>query len=277
MSAFVLPTDGQDPVEFALGYPFARPAGSFVFEAARGEPATLAAARIVHQGEGRADGLDVPLVSLEAEVDGVPRRFDGLIPMLASGSNAAPSQLQRKYRHMPGLPPIPAVAVEARGLASVYSAHVARYGSVAATLVPCAGAVSRLHLLFVPVDGFAHLNATESVGGNYLLAALDGTPVDVAGTAVRPLAYVSRRGPARFGGAPLRLPGSAAGEGAGPAEASQEEVLERLRELMGEPGELRPFVRRLIEDGGFRAAATERLAAATRRVVPDGSRILAGG
>ena len=275
MSAFVLPLDEIDPVGFALSYPFERPAGSFVFRSDRETVAVAAGTRVVAQGTGHADGIDVPVVTISATVEGETVEFADRIPVLASGSNAAPAQLGRKYRDHPEIGPILVQEVEIEGLASVYSAHVARYGSVAATLLPCPSFAARLHLLFVPPDGFAHLNRTESVGGNYLVAALDCCPATVAGASIPPLAYLSRRGPARFDGHPRRLPGTGDGDGAY-EEATQEEIQRRLHALMEEVADLPGFVTRLIGDAAYRAAATERLAATTSRVVPQGARILAG-
>ncbi|ESR23121.1 hypothetical protein [Lutibaculum baratangense] len=273
MSAFVLPVDEIDPVGFALSYPFARPAGSFVFGPGDAGVAAALRVEVAAKRTGEAAGLEVPLATLTADVGGEQVEFADRVPVLASGSNAAPSQLARKFGSM-SIPPIPVVEVVAEGLASVYSAHVARYGSIAATLAPCDGVRSRLHLLFVPACALEHLNRTESVGSNYMLCELTGARLPVGSSVVAPLAYISRRGPARVDGMPRALPGTA---DEGLPEATQAEMQASLQRELGERGELNGFVARLIREDAFRARATDFLASTTERIVPGGTKILAGG
>ena len=100
-----------DPVRHALSYPFEIPTRSYVVD-----------------GDGYA----------ELAESAAPPDVSGRRPVLALGSNQSPAQLIRKYEGL-GLGPIPVVRARLADFDVVYSAHVARYGSIPATLRPCPG------------------------------------------------------------------------------------------------------------------------------------------
>ncbi len=129
-----------------MGYPFARPGGSYIVD-----PATGAVGRF--------------------DLDGDP--VDGRIPVLAVGSNAAPEQLRHKFGAAPGADgPIPVTAVAVNGLDSVYAAQVARYGAIPATVQRAPGVTAQLHVTWLTDEQLARMNVTEAVGIAYELEEL---------------------------------------------------------------------------------------------------------
>jgi hypothetical protein len=126
----------------ARGYPYPAPAQSFLYR----------------------DGTAQPL-------DGA--RFAGRWPVLAHGSNRAPEQLARKFRHFSGAASeIPVTYVWLAGYDVVYSAHVTAYGAVASTLTRAPGCRVRVALSWLDDAQLARMHETE---GNYAFGRLAGT------------------------------------------------------------------------------------------------------
>ena len=169
-------------VEHVLAYPYAAARGSYVLV----------------DGEARADH-DVPL--------------EGRHAVVAYGSNASPAVLARKL----GAAVVPVVACELSGVEVVYSAHVAPYGAIPATLRVRAGARAAAWTIHVTARQLDRLAATEP---NYELAELP------AGRA-----FLSRHGPLRLDGEHVPL-----------AAATQREVQEAVRALLAPDETLEEFI-----------------------------------
>lgn len=192
--------------ELALGYPWARPAGSFALDGERAAPLDGAATAAWR---------------------------DGRWPLLAIGSNGAPTTLTRKLAHLPEAER--RVAVESgslEGLDVVAAAFPTVYGSFAATLVPNPRATLRASLLWVTGAQLTALAWTET---SYLLGRLDGLRFvpDVAGGPEPPavLAFASRWGALTVDGEPCPLAALPADGRDGPGW-SQEELLDHAAGLV---------------------------------------------
>ncbi len=213
-------TDTEQLVRRALAYPYDPPAGSFVQIGARTLPAP------------------------PAEIDVVGRRA-----LLAYGANASPAALTRKLAALPPAP-LPVLRVALRGWDVVYSAHVTRYGSVPAAVVPSPGTVANVHLVFPSDDQLAAIAATE--GRNYRLEKLAdfGAELEVGGEAPGEIdAFIGVHGPLLVDGAPVALAAIPA-RGRVFAELPTPAMIDRVRAALHPDLDLREFVLHHIERGG---------------------------
>lgn len=168
------------------------------------------------------------------------------VAILAVGSNAAVPVLRRKF----GSKPVRLVQgpVRLNGHAKVHSAHIARYGSMPATLMEQTGQHAMTHLQLVPVDHLARLDASEAVGANYDRVWLDQA-LHVPWLRRRlpgVWTYRSRHGPAMRDGTPMVL-------------GSQRKALAHAAERAAWTLDLPAFVYLLVRDVGFRSAVTQAL------------------
>jgi hypothetical protein len=270
----------EDPLARAFGYPYPRHPGAVLFDPATGAHE----ARVIELGPEREHPIEtlrvpVPVRALAVEVEGQAIEIDETIAIVAAGSNGSAIQLARKYRERRSGRPTLIAPATIGGAVSVYSAHIASYGSVPATmhLGPDAAVTASAHVLLMPVEELAHMNATESLGLNYVLAAPHAMRATVDRVTIdRPLAYVSLRGALSLSGGPVRLP-DMGGEASGYPAASQREMLARVQAHVGDAGSLEDFVTRLIGDRTMRLAVTARLAETAERWALDRDEILADG
>jgi len=132
--------------------------------------------------------------------------FDRRQPVLAYGSNQSPEQLRRKFKKINGAP-IPVVRSQLADFDVVYSAHLASYGAVPATLHPQPGTRVSLSVLWLNGAQLARMHETEALGFNYDFGRFDGVALsmDGFGRLSRVFAYMSRRGCLMRGGAPIAL------------------------------------------------------------------------
>lgn len=219
----------------ALGYPWERPAASFLLE---GERVRLLG------GMGEAERAEV----LEA------RGAGGRVPLLAIGSNGAPARLALKLAHLPEAERrILVLAGELRGVDIGAAAHPTAYGSMPATPFASPGTAVRAAVLWVSAAQLTQLSWTEIT---YRLGRLDGAPFRAdEGVAVDGvLLYVSRRGTFSPGGAPLALAAIPARGRTAPAR-TQRELLDLAAPLLGHPDHA-ALVRAIFTDlGGLESAA----------------------
>jgi hypothetical protein len=214
--------DDDELVRRALAYPYDPPAGSFVQLGDR----TLA----------------VP----PGEID-----IDGRRALLAYGANASPEALTRKLAHLPP-EPIAVLRVALRGWDVVYSAHVTRYGSVPAAVVPSPGTVASVHLVFPSDAQMEAITATE--GENYRLEQLaDFTAeYEIGGEGPREIdAFVGVHGPLLVDGSPVALAAIPAVDRTFP-ELSTPEMIDRVRAALAPEMSVREFVLHHVERGGLR-------------------------
>lgn len=214
--------DTEEIVRRALAYPYDPPAGSFVQIGAR--------------------TLPVP----PQEIDVAGRRA-----LLAYGANASPEALIRKLAHLPPRP-IAVLRVALRGWDVVYSAHVTRYGSVPAAVVPSPGTVASVHLLFPDDEQLEAIAATE--GQNYRLEQLaDFTAeLEIGGEGPREIdAFISVRGPLLLDGSPVALAAIPASGRTFPA-LSTPEVIDRVRASLYSDLTVPEFILHHVKGGGLR-------------------------
>jgi hypothetical protein len=131
-------------------------------------------------------------------------------PVLAIGSNAAPSQLTRKFNDKrftdPATPEgsIPVFTAVVEGVDVVYGAHVASYGSLPATLLDTPGASAHVFITWLTPLQLEQMNETEGLGHAYHLRHIDR--VRCHGEDVGPVpSYVTVAGVCALGGGPLGL------------------------------------------------------------------------
>lgn len=155
-----------DELARALDYPYSIPATHFAFDAATCETElrpglTLIGARAAGEYAGaRLYDIDI------SDGGGAVETLSSVCAVVASGSNASPEQMTRKFRGVSRHKFI-SVLCEFRGLVPVYSAHFARYGAIAATLIDYVGASSQLVMSFFQKVELDLMHATESLGVQY--------------------------------------------------------------------------------------------------------------
>ena len=171
------PSPTTDP----LGYPGRIPGYSFVMEGGHVHPVPMD-----------------PAVINGALASGA--WLEDRTAVLAVGSNAAPARLEEKAEGRP----VVALRVAVPDHSVVYSAHIARYGSIAATLHPDPGAITNVHVTCLDERQLAAVDRSE---GNYGRVAMAESAVsgltDVPASDV--FRYESRWGVWKVDGRPVRL------------------------------------------------------------------------
>ncbi len=135
----------QERIERALEYPYPIPEDSYVV----------------------ADGTATP-VSLDAMAD----YRDGRTAVLAVGSNQSPQQIARKYQGAEW-GAIPCEKCRLDDFDTVFSAHIAAYGSIAAALHPSRGTRVSLFVNWLTDKQLDRMHETELGHGNYVFARMD--------------------------------------------------------------------------------------------------------
>jgi len=269
----------EDGLARALGYPYRWHRGPVLFDPGTGTHDV----HVVELGPEReclVPGIDRPLPGRAIAVsrEGQTIEIDHAVALIAAGSNGAPEQLARKYRDRRDARPVLIAPATVTGAVSVYSAHITSYGSVPATMHRGPGqeqAQAALPVLLLPAEELGHINATESLGVNYVLAAPHGVSATVETVTIpQPLAYVSRRGALALDGAPVGLPGTGV---ASLREAAQRDMLQRVMEHVGTDEALEDFVLRMIADRDARLAVTRTMAGAGEVWALARDEVVAGG
>jgi hypothetical protein len=193
----------REAIERALGYPFATPSRSYLLR------------------DGRPEELD-----LEDVVEGER------IGLLAYGSNAAPEVLAAKLGEAAA--PVPVVLAELAGFDVVYSAHVAAYGSVPATLHPSEATTAPVFVAHVTPEQLERIAVTEP---NYELRQIGALRV-----------FISRHGPLDFDQGPSAL-SAVKSRGRTLPERSQREAIERARAILRPDLDLESFILEWVAGG----------------------------
>lgn len=218
--------------EQAIGYPWARPEGSYLLRGADVKPLAEAS---------------------ERDRDDVIERFaasgGGRSPLIAIGSNAAPTVLEAKFAHFDDAEDRAVLALAGRlhdfdvGVA----AQPAIYGSLPATLFPSPGTRVAATLLWVTAVQFTQLTWSEL---SYRLGRLEARFEVEEGDAAfeEVLVFVSRFGALCLDGRPVALKAVPA-EGRTTAALSQAEALDAAAGLALGPGaDGEALVRAVVED-----------------------------
>lgn len=214
-------------------------------------PAQAGAAR-----QAAMDPFDLPDGSYlfrDGRIEPIRAVGSGRTPVLALGANGAPSQLARKF---PGRgATIPVTRAMLHDHAVVYSAHLASYGALPATLAHHPGSIAWVFVTWLDEAQLRRMHASEGVGETYDLARLPDAAVedelmgrlgDVAG-------YVSRAGALLHGHQPIRLaeiPTIGCPLPALTQRAALRWVQRRLAPFLDHLG----FLRRIAADASFRRA-----------------------
>lgn len=245
----MIPDDPAARIARAKSYPFGPPAASYLFRGVRAVP-----------------------------LEDAPSALRGRVPVLASGSNAAPAQLARKYAAQGADVVIPVTRVDLADFDSVYNAHIAAYGSVPATLFPSPGTVLATFITWLDEDQLAIMHATEQPGINYHYAEIAGIVADVAGVGRldAAFAYISVAGCLICDGAPVALAEVAATGRRYPALA-QPDMLAHVRDVTAPGMELESFILGTVDDAQLRASRGAALAARARAFAHPGFRVLPVG
>jgi hypothetical protein len=246
----------------ALGYPWERPAGSFLLR------------------DGALEPLDaVGRTERERTIARFASPADGRLPVLAIGSNAAPEVLERKLAHFAGAADRAVLALTGRlhdfdvGVA----AQPTMYGSMPATLFASPGTAVAATLLWVTPAQFTQLAWSEIT---YRLGRLRTRFEVEEGAAIfdEILVFVSRFGAFCPDGEPVALAAIPADRRTAP-ELSQEQLLDAAAVLaLGPEADAEALVRAIFEQPSEivpRIAATVHKAAqplGSERWTPFGAR-----
>ncbi|GLQ07702.1 hypothetical protein [Sneathiella chinensis] len=220
----------KDDLERALRYPYTRPEGSFLLDRGECHP-------------------------LPASLD-----FRNRIPVLASGSNAAPEQLMRKFPKEGNFAPVFVTAAQLQGFCCVYSAHFSGYGAVPATLHPSQTGGTRCHITWLTPDQLSRMHETEAVGKNYRYSRLERLSLtcDVTGRLEMAHAYISRFGALAPDGTPVAL-AELPGDRGDFSALTQRQIQEKIKTTLAPDTELGDFIRENILSAPIREQRTEKM------------------
>jgi hypothetical protein len=152
---WALPETDEALLRLAKGYPYAAPAGSYLYR------------------DGAFEVLEGPF---DAAL------LAGRVPVIAYGSNRAPEQLHRKFGHLTGeASAIPVTRAWLDGHDVVYSAHMTRYGALSATLHEAPGTRVQVCVTWLTEAQLPRMHETETGAGNYGYGRLAGIALAVEG------------------------------------------------------------------------------------------------
>ncbi len=152
---WTLPETDDALLRLAKGYPYAAPAGSYLYRDGEARPLTGA---------------------LE------PGLTAGRLPVVAHGSNRAPEQLHRKFGHLSGAASeIPVTRAWLAEHDVVYSAHMTRYGSISATLHAAPGTRVQIYITWLTEAQLPRMHETEIGLGNYGYGRMAGLELQIDG------------------------------------------------------------------------------------------------
>ena len=137
------------------------------------------------------DGQAMPMPAQHPD----PDRYAGRVPVIAHGSNRAPDQLRRKYG---AAAEIPVSRAWLQDYDVVYSAHVSRYGSIAANLHHAPGMQVEIFVTWLDELQLARMHETELGGEVYVYGRMEEITLELEEGPTDGLAeasvYLSRRG-----------------------------------------------------------------------------------
>ncbi|MBT5559419.1 MAG: hypothetical protein HOJ88_05970, partial [Proteobacteria bacterium] len=192
---------------------------------------------------------------------GVPfsQLTEGHTPVIASGSNRSPEQLARKYKDGPEGSVIVTKA-KLYDFDSVYSAHFAGYGSIAATLQHTPGAVSELSITWLNAAQLERMHETESLGVHYDYGCLSNIRLEIDnGPALdKAFVYNSRQGCMSHNGNVVALSEITSQNRSIPS-LPQADALRHARDEIEPEMPLEEFIQEIIDDPVIRMSRTEAL------------------
>ena len=234
-----------DIVSEATGYPFVRPAYSFLFVDGAVEPLQR-----VDQEE-----LDARLHALGQAP------LAARMPVLAYGANAAPERLRLKFAPLsPGVA-IPVLEARLFGFDIVHACHFSSYGAIPATLQASPGTIAAVAVTWLDERELARMTETETINRNYAYGTLHDIRLEVAGLGRRKTvaSYWTRRGCLRLGDGPVALAAIAAERRRFEARAKSD-VVAAVRDLLAPGMPLDRFIVETVRDRELRSARSRALA-----------------
>lgn len=203
-----LPGSDGELLRLAKGYPYSAPSSSYSFIS--GEARPLAA--------GQRDG----------------KLFQDRVPVIAHGSNRAPEQLARKFGKASE---IPVSRARLHDYDVVYSAHMSRYGAIAATLQHTPGVAVEVFVTWLTGAQLIRMHETELGAEIYGYGEMRGVRLVLEAGPAEQIAqagiYLSGHGCLSFGGGPIGL-------AAVPASGRRYRSLEQVEALALVRARLRP-------------------------------------
>ena len=198
-----LPEDDASLLRLAKGYPYEAPGRCYLF---------------------RNGIVDPSPQFLRPEV------FQERVPVIAHGSNRAPEQLARKFGADAEIPVSRALLHD---YDVVYSAHMTRYGAIAANLQHLPGVSAWVWITWLTKSQLARMHETELGSEIYRYGRLAGVRLDLESGPTAEIAcagvYLSSYGCLALDGAPIALAAVSA-EGRRHNSLSQEDVLALVRD-----------------------------------------------
>ena len=143
-----LPESKARLLDLARGYPYCRPEACYLFNA----------------GEAKPLPDSVPLSNL----------FVGRTPVIAHGSNRSPRQLARKFGETAEIPVSRAWLTD---YDVVYSAHMTRYGAIAANLCHAPGTRVEVWITWLDEAQLRRMHETELGAEIYRYGLLEGVAI----------------------------------------------------------------------------------------------------
>lgn len=245
----------------AWGYPWERPRHSYVLLGGVAQPVDAWSRESpLDTRLGRGDAA-APLASalVRAGLDPAGWEAETRTGLLAYGSNAAPSQLRRKFLDAERRA-IPVTAVVVSDVDVVFSAHLTSYGSLPATIHRTPGARAHLAITWLTDEERSIMHRSE--GGNYRLEEVPGL--------ASVFAYVSDHGAIPLGGEVRGLSAVTVAD-AGRARLAQPEAVAAAARDYFPDHDARGLSEHAIADREWRRAATRTLAAnAVPAILGDG-------
>jgi len=243
-------------VERAKGYPFPRPAGSFVFTHGRTWPVPHPAGPW-HPDLEIADGDRTITFAELCERVGAGAHAGGnggaadyacdeRTPVFGYSSNASPDALSHKFAMLPHAV-IPSIRCHVTDWDAVYSCHVSR-GYIPAALHPSPGTELHGTMSWLTDEELELMNASENLGINYEFRPLKGAVATFEnGEGVTsPLAYFTLHGELRINDLPVAVAGTTA-DNRRYGVMKETEVLELARAQVAPDLELEQMITAAIE------------------------------
>lgn len=245
-----VPPSRLDPVERAMGYPYAVPDCSFVFDKG---------------GRDKAGWRP-------AEIDGALTA--GRHPVLACGSNRSPDQLAHKYFDFDAVT-IPVQRAWLGEFDVVYAAHITGYGAIAACPMPAPGVRVEVSVTWLSDGLMARMHATEGRGFSYDYAVLSGLDLalDGGGALDEAFAYIHRGGALSVDGGTVGL-SEVAAQGRSRPSWPQPRAIAEVHRRLGHDGTVEDFIRENAADRFLRLAREAVLQQDAHAFVYEGCRVV---
>jgi len=185
------------------------------------------------------------------------------VPVIGYGANRSPERLAEKFEDLVGPQSVvPMLKAELTGFDVVYSAHIARYGAIPATLGYRPGVKVEVSVLYLDGPPLERLDASEAIGVNYerrRFERLEMT-VDGLGALATADAYISLHGCFDPGDGMALALSAVPASGRDLPSASAVEALNMARQQLDRDILLDDFIARLGNDEDYRAYASAHIA-----------------